>query len=303
MPQDMDVQELTAKLGGVFAPISTPFNEDESVDLVALRYNLERYAQTQLQGYMAIGSNGENKSLTEKEKLLVLETVIQNKGPDKVVMAGATYDAQRDTERFIRNAADLGADFGVVLPPSYFRAQMTDDVLYRYYSTVADVSPIPILLYNAPKFCGLALSPELVGRLASHPNIVGIKDSASSGIEAFLQYAHERFLVLAGSISFLFPAMMAGAVGGTVSVANAFPHIAVKLYQLGLARDQEAGAVYQAWVRQVNKAISGRYGVAGVKAAMDLNGFRGGIPRRPLLPLDEAQRQELRAALIQEGVL
>ena len=299
----MDVQELDAKLGRVFAPICTPFAEDESLDLVALRYNLEIYAQTPLRGYMAIGSNGENKSLTESEKLLVLETVVRHKGPDQVVMAGATYDAQRDTERFLQSAADLGADFGVLLPPSYFRAQMTDDVLYRYYATVADLSPIPILLYNAPKFCGLVLSPELVGRLALHPNIVGIKDSASSGIEAFLQHAGQGFRVLAGSISFMFPAMIAGAVGGTVSVANAFPHLAVKLYQLGLARDFEAGAAYQAWIRQVNKAISGRYGVPGVKAAMDLNGLKGGFPRRPLLPLDEAQRQQLRATLVEEGVL
>lgn len=299
----MDVQELDAKLGRVFAPICTPFAEDESLDLVALRYNLEIYAQTPLRGYMAIGSNGENKSLTESEKLLVLETVVRHKGPDQVVMAGATYDAQRDTERFLQSAADLGADFGVLLPPSYFRAQMTDDVLYRYYATVADLSPIPILLYNAPKFCGLVLSPELVGRLAPHPNIVGIKDSASSGIEAFLQHAGQGFRVLAGSISFMFPAMIAGAVGGTVSVANAFPHLAVKLYQLGLARDFEAGAAYQAWIRQVNKAISGRYGVPGVKAAMDLNGLKGGFPRRPLLPLDEAQRQQLRATLVEEGVL
>jgi 4-hydroxy-2-oxoglutarate aldolase len=97
--------------------------------------------------------------------------------------------------------------------------------------------------------------------------------------------------------------MMAGAVGGTVSLANSFPHIAVQLYQYGLARDQEKGGAYQAWARQVNKAISGRYGVAGVKTAMDLNGFVGGIPRRPLLPLNEAQRQELRATLVEEGVL
>jgi 4-hydroxy-2-oxoglutarate aldolase len=303
MPQDMDVQELTAKLCGVFAPISTPFAEDESLDLDALRYNLEIYAQTQLQGYMAIGSNGENKSLTESEKLRVLGTVVQHKGPDKVVMAGAAYDAQRDTEQFLKSAADLGADLGVLLPPSYFRAQMTDDVLYRYYSTVADASSIPILLYNAPKFCGLTLSPELVGRLAPHPNIVGIKDSASSGVEAFIAHSRDDFLVLAGSISFLFPAMLAGAVGGTVSLANSFPHIAVTLYQYGLARDKMKGADYQAWARQVNRAISGRYGVAGVKAAMELNGFVAGIPRRPLLPLSEAQRCELWATLVEEGVL
>jgi 4-hydroxy-2-oxoglutarate aldolase len=252
---------------------------------------------------MAIGSNGENKSLSENEKLLVLETVVQHKGRDQVVMAGATYEAQRDTERFVQRAADLGADFAVVLPPSYFRAQMTDEILFRYYSTVADHSPIPVLLYNAPKFCGLALSPELVGRLAAHPNIVGIKDSASSGVEAFVAFSGERFHVLAGSISFLFPAMMAGAVGGTVSLANSFPHIALQLYQYGLARDKEKGADYQAWARQVNKSISGTYGVAGVKVAMDLNGFRGGIPRRPLLPLDEAQRAQLRATLAEAGVL
>jgi 4-hydroxy-2-oxoglutarate aldolase len=301
--QDMDVHELAAKLTGVFAPISTPFAEDESVDLAALRYNLQKYAQTQLHGYMAIGSNGENKSLTEKEKLLVLETVVQHKGPGQVVMAGATYEAQRDTERFLKLAADLGADFGVVLPPSYFRAQMTDKVLFRYYSTAADASPIPILLYNAPKFCGLTLSPELVRRLAPHPNVVGIKDSASSGIEDFIACSSESFLVLAGSISFLFPAMRAGAVGGTVSLANSFPHIAVTLFQYGTARDEKKGAEYQAWAREVNKAVSGKYGVAGVKAAMELNGFVGGIPRRPLLPLSEAQRHELRAALIEEGVL
>jgi 4-hydroxy-2-oxoglutarate aldolase len=180
---------------------------------------------------------------------------------------------------------------------------MTDDVLLRYYSTVADGAPIPILLYNAPKFCGLTLSPELVGRLAQHPNIVGIKDSASSGIEAFNEFSGGSFLVLAGSISFLFPAMMMGAVGGTVSLANSFPHIAVELYRYGLGRDEERGTAFQEWARRLNQAISGRYGVAGVKAAMDLNGLKGGFPRRPLLSLEDVQRAELRAFLDAEGVL
>jgi 4-hydroxy-2-oxoglutarate aldolase len=142
-----------------------------------------------------------------------------------------------------------------------------------------------------------------VGRLAPHPNIVGIKDSASSGVESFIAFSSERFYVLAGSINFLFPAMMAGAVGGTVSLANSFPQIAVQLFQYGLTRDQEKGEAYQTWARNVNRSISGKYGVAGVKAAMDLNEFVGGIPRRPLLSLSEVQRQELRATLHEEGVL
>ncbi len=299
----MQTSELKTSLSGVFAPICTPFADDESVDLASLRFNLQRYAATRIKGYLALGSNGENKSLTEEEKLSVLQTIIENKGQGQVVMAGATYEAQRDTERFMQQAATLGADYGVVLPPSYFRDQMTDEILYRYYSTVADRSELPIVLYNAPKFCGVKLSPELVGRLAEHPNIVGMKDSASSGIEAFLQFSSDSFLVMAGSVSFLFPAMMAGAVGGTVSIANAFPGLALELYECGARRDQARGPAIQERSQRINKVISGKHGVAGVKAAMNLAGLRGGIPRRPLLPLSGEEVEALRAVLVGEGLL
>jgi 4-hydroxy-2-oxoglutarate aldolase len=299
----VDAKELAYELSGVFAPISTPFSADEAVDLSALRFNLERYARSGIRGYVALGSNGENKSLSEGEKLAVLETVLEHKGQEQVVMAGATYEAQRDTERFFREAGARGADFGLLLSPSYFRRFMTDEVLFRYFATVADASPIPLLVYNAPGFCGITLSPDLVRRLSTHPNIVGMKDSARDGIEAFLESASDTFLVMAGSINFLFPAMLAGAVGGTVSLANSFPRIAMELFKCGVARDEERGQVLQERARRINSAISGRYGVPGVKAAMALAGLRGGIPRRPLLPLTKAQRDELRATLLEEGVL
>jgi 4-hydroxy-2-oxoglutarate aldolase len=295
--------DLVRKLSGVFVPISTPFATDEAVDYEALKFNLQRYARSGVLGYLALGSNGENKSLTEDEKLRVLETIVGNKGPEQVVMAGATYEAQRDTERFFCQAKKLGADFGLVLSPSYFRKQMTEDVLYRYFSTVADASPLPILLYNAPGFCSVTLSPQLVGRLALHPNIVGMKDSASSGIEAFLTFESESFHVLAGSVNFLFPAMMGGSVGGTVSLANSFPDLAVELFQYGKSRDVGKGRPLQERAIRLNGAISGRYGVSGVKAAMNLAGFRGGIPRRPLLPLTGPQEDELSKLLRQEGLI
>jgi 4-hydroxy-2-oxoglutarate aldolase len=299
----VEAGDLLRNLSGVFVPISTPFAADESVDYAALKFNMERYARSGVLGYLALGSNGENKSLTEEEKLRVLEAIVSHKGSGQVVMAGATYEAQRDTERFFRQASDLGADFGLLLSPSYFRKQMTEDVLARYFAAVADVSPIPILLYNAPGFCGVTLSPQLVGRLASHANIVGMKDSAASGIENFLGFESESFHVLAGSVNFLFPAMLGGSVGGTVSLANSFPALAMELFHYGKARDEERGRPLQERANRINNAISGRYGVSGVKAAMNLGGFRGGIPRRPLLPLNDPQKDELGKFLKEEGLI
>lgn len=290
-------------LDGVFAPICTPFARNEDVDLGALRENLSRYAATRLRGYLALGSNGENRSLTEDERRAVLGAVVQHRGPGQVVIAGAAYDGQREAERFLAAAADLGADFGLVLPPGYFRAQMSDDVLYRYFATLAEGTRIPLLLYNAPGFSGVTLTPALVQRLSILPGIVGLKDSAARGIESFLPFQTEAFRVLAGSANFLFPAMMGGSVGGTVSLANSFPEVAVRLYDYGVARDEKSGASYQAWVARVNQAISGSYGVAGVKAAMDLAGYVGGPPRRPLLSLEPDQVATMRGFLAQEGLL
>jgi len=298
-----DTRELLAKMAGVFVPISTPFADDEAVDYDALIFNLGRYAQSGVLGYLALGSNGENRSLTEEEKIRVLSTIVRNKGTGQVVLAGATYDAQRDTERFLQQAADLGADFGLVLSPGYFRKQMTDAVLFHYFSTLADTSPLPLLIYNAPGFCGVTVSPALAGRLAGHPGIVGMKDSAASGIEQFLQFESDSFHVLAGSANFLLPAMMNGSVGGTVSLANSFPSIVMELFRYGQARDEARGVPLQARVTRINKMISGPYGPSGVKAAMNLGGLKGGIPRRPLLPLTAAQVEDMRRLLIEEGIL
>ncbi len=294
---------LAEKMAGVFAPISTPFDDQEELDLAALEFNMERYAASGILGYLALGSNGENRSLTEEEKARVLATIVRRKGRGQVVIAGATYDAQRDTERFLKEAADLGADFGLVLSPGYFKKQMTEEVLYRYFSTLADGSPLPLLIYNAPGFCGVTVSPELVGRLAAHPNIVGMKDSAASGIENFLRFENEGFHVLAGSANFLFPAMMGGSLGGTVSLANTFPALVLELFRYGQARDEARGRAMQERVTRINNAIAGTFGVSGVKAAMNLAGLRGGIPRRPLLPLGGEELEKLRRLLTDEGLL
>lgn len=289
-------------LAGIFAPICTPFAADERVDYGALRANLERYGTSGLHGFLALGSNGENRSLTEEERRYVLATILRWRAPDQVVLAGALYEAQRDTESFLAIAADLGADFGLVLPPSYFRASMTDEVLATYYLSLADQSPLPIVLYNAPGFGALPLSPALVRTLAAHPRIVGIKDSAGAGIESFLELQGDGFAVLAGSAKTLSVAMRRGSPGGAVSLANSFPGLALDLW--ASLRDEQPGAdLISERVGRVNQAISGAHGVAGVKAAMTLAGYRGGIPRRPLRPLPSSAVAQLAATLRDEGLL
>lgn len=299
----LSISGLRDRLGGVFAPIATPFRSDEELDLDALTFNVNAYARSGILGLLVLGSNGENRSVSESEKLLVIRTVAASKGAGQVIMAGAAYEAQRDAERFFSDAAGCGADFGLLLAPSYFRKMMTDDVLFRYYSGVADGSPIPLLVYNAPGFSGITMSVELVGRLAEHPNIVGMKDSASSGIEEFLALERDTFHVMAGSANFLFTAMLQGSIGGTVSLANVFPEIAQQLFEYGRAGDRVAGAAHDAKCRRLNQAISGTFGVPGVKSAMDIVGLRGGFPRRPLLPLTAEQRDLLRRVLVTEGVV
>jgi 4-hydroxy-2-oxoglutarate aldolase len=293
---------MTRSLAGIYAPICTPFAADESLDADALRANMERYAESGIHGYLAIGSNGENRALSEAERRQVLEVVVRGKGADQVVMAGATYDAQRDTERFLADASAIGADYGLVLSPGYYKKQMTSEVLYRYYASLADTSPLPLIVYNAPGISGVTLAPELIERLAGHPNIGGMKYTATADVETYVALQRPGFDVLAGSAGILREAMSHGSPGGTVSLANAFPALALRLYELCLADDPEA-ASFADFITRVNAAISGRYGVAGVKAAMELAGFRAGIPRRPLLPLDEAAVAELRALLEAEGVL
>ena len=299
----LTASELRDRLGGVFAPIATPFRLDEELDLDALSFNVNAYAESGILGLLVLGSNGENRSVSESEKLLVLRTVAAAKGSNQVVMAGAAYEAQRDAERFFTEAADQGAEFGLLLAPSYFRKMMTDEVLFRYYVGVAESSPIPLLVYNAPGFSGITMSVDLVSRLSEHPNIVGMKDSASSGIEQFLVLESDSFHVMAGSANFLFSAMLQGSIGGTVSLANIFPEIAQQLFEYGRTGDRVAGTEHDNKCRTLNKAISGAYGVPGVKAAMDMAGLRGGYPRRPLLPLTAEQRESLRRVLVTEGVV
>ena len=259
---------MNEKLMGVFAPITTPFTADGTVDYSGLEHNVRAYAKSGLKGFLALGSNGENKSLTNEEKLKVLEIICTCKREDQVVMAGCIFESTFETIEMAHRMEAYHPDFLTLLPPNYFKKQMTDDVLCRYFTDVAEAVHTPCLVYNAPQYAGgVGLSIPLIKRVAQHPNIVGVKDSS------------------------------------TGSLADSFPDITVELYRLLASKHYDKAVALNDRILQINKIVSGKGGVAAVKYAMDLNGLVGGYPRLPLLPLAEEDKAGIREKLAAEGLL
>jgi 4-hydroxy-2-oxoglutarate aldolase len=161
---------MKKRLAGIFAPITTPF-QNEEVFIEQLKENIHKYSKTCLSGFLVLGSNGENKSLTDNEKLNILEVVLEEKGDHQLVMAGTGFESTSQTIAFSQKAAELGADFVSLLTPSYFKKRLTDEVMIKYYSDVAEAITIPVLVYNAPGFTGMTITPKTIETIFNHPNI------------------------------------------------------------------------------------------------------------------------------------
>jgi len=292
------------KLSGVFAPVVTPFHSDE-LALDDLRFNLRKLNETNLAGYLALGSNGEFKSLSDKEQNRILEIFAEEKG-NKVVMVGTGCESSKQTIEKSKVAAEIGFDYVSILTPSYFAKRIDGATLQGYYERVADSVDVPILLYNAPGFAGgVEIPPQTVLELSRHPNIVGMKDSSPTGPGKFLTRLEPAadFHVLAGSANFFYPALHLGATGGVLSLANVLPGPCCDLYRLFTQGKYDNAKELSFRLARLNQAISGTWGVAGVKAAMDITGFKGGQPRHPLQGLTDEVRERVRQTIINEGFI
>lgn len=285
------------EVSGVFTPMVTPFKDDR-VLFHGLIANVEKMNETSLAGYFVLGTNGEFKSLSVGERIEVLRTVVKYRAKDKVVMAGTGFESTKETIDMTQRAADEGADLASLLMPHFFAKKMTPEVLAGYITEVADASPIPVLLYNNPSVAsGVTIKADLINLVKDHPNVIGIKDSSHDTFPQNIEAAKGRMCVLAGSANYFLDLLRAGGTGGVLSLANVFPDACAKLYTLFReGRTEEAEELNRALIG-LNKDVSGSFGVAGVKAAMDLSGFSGGVPRKPLLPLTGDQLETLKASL------
>jgi 4-hydroxy-2-oxoglutarate aldolase len=293
---------VNQSLHGIFAPISTPFIDDE-VAYDQLKFNVQRYARTNLTGLFALGSNGENPALHETERLKIFEMIMEARGRVRTIIAGVNQESTSLAIRSARILAGMGADYISILTPSYFKRALSDEAHTGYFQKIADALTVPILIYNAPGHTGITLSPKVIETLSQHPNIAGMKDVAPGMFPHYIECASEKFSIIAGTLDSLLPAMMLGAVGGVVSLANPFPEICCELFRLFEdGQLSQAKELYQRLLR-LNRSIAGTYGVSGVKAAMDLNGYFGGDPRLPLLPINSVQKQNLIQAVDKSGIL
>ena len=290
---------------GAFAPIPTPFETDGTVALDKLSENIGRWVQTPLAGLLVLGSNGEFTYLSDKEKLDVLKAARQAIPKGKLFIAGTGCDSTRSTLKLTEQAAAIGADAAMVITPMYYPGKMDARAMRRHYLYLADHSPLPLLLYNMPANTGVDLAAEIVVELAQHPTIVGIKDSSGNIVKIgdIIRAAPPDFTVLAGSASFLYPALAMGARGGIMALGNIAPGQCDLIYRYAQKGQHHKARELQLNMIPANTAVTTRFGVPGLKLALDWLGYYGGPPRSPLGPLDNAQQQALRAILVDGGIL
>jgi 4-hydroxy-2-oxoglutarate aldolase len=293
--QDADARSrLAARLRGVFTPLVTPFRKDGTVDTEAFEANLDLYAGHDLAGALVLGSNGEAASLDEGEKL-ALVGIARARLDQRLLLVGVGLESTRATISLARKVADLGADAVLVLTPHYYKARMTSEALARHFEAVAEASPIPVLLYSVPAFTGIPWPAGLAETLAAHPNIAGIKESSGDvGLLGRLRAgAPETFAVACGSAPAFYPALCVGASAGVLAVACCAPRTVAALYRAHEASEHARARRLQEAIMPLAVAVTAGHGVAGLKAAMDAAGFRGGAVRSPLLPVGDAVRREL----------
>jgi 4-hydroxy-2-oxoglutarate aldolase len=282
-------------LSGIYPALTTPFAADGSVSLADVKHNIERYNHTDLAGYVVLGSTGENVLLSRLEMDGILAAVKEVAGPGKKLIAGTGAESTAETIDRTKRAAQLGYQFALVKTPYYYKPMYTAENYIAHFRRVADASPIPVLLYSVPIFTGVSLEAQEVAVLAEHPNIVGIKDSSGHvmRIGEMVAAAPASFQILTGGAAVVLPSMTVGARGAILALASALPEKCVALYDLARRGQTEPARELQNILLKASKVIVSDAGIAGVKFVMDQRGYRGGLPRLPLLPASASSKQRI----------
>ena len=279
-------------LRGILLPNTTPFTPDGSISYSDLRHNLQAWNKKGIRGHVLLGSTGERVHLDDSEYLRVIETARAVVPDDLVFIVGAGQQSTIATVREVKHAARAGADAVLVITPYFYRTAITQQILINYYTAIADEAPVPVLLYSMPPLTGIKIEPETVARLSEHPNIIGVKDSSNdvAGFRRTVDLCPDAFAVMTGNGTVLLDALRAGATGAILAVGCVAPEMCVEIFR---ARDEERAELLQSKLTPLAAAVTTKYGIGGLKAALDMAGYRGGSVRAPLRAPDEAARAEI----------
>ena len=295
----MTSKQILASLKGIFPPVVTPFDRRGEVDEGRFRENLRKYVDVGLGGIVVTGSTGEAPYLTERERLRLVELARDIVRPPEILIVGTGLESTRETLRLSREAISRGADALLVVTPNYYKPKMDAAALTAHYRALADGVRRPVLIYSIPQFTGVHIDAATIAALSRHPNIAGLKESSGNlaFVREVLRKVRPGFRVLVGSVQILLDSLKAGATGAVLGQATFAPELCVGVYEAFCQGRMKAARDLQQRLLPLAQKISAPYGVAGVKAALDLSGYHGGVPRSPLVPLNAAARRSITSAL------
>lgn len=296
----------TSWLSGLFVPVTTPFDPvTGDAAPVSMRDNLRRWLDQPIDGFVLFGSTGEGALLDDDEKVRLMEYARDVVPPVRGLVAGAGADSTRATIRLTKRLAEAGAEAVLVHAPVYYGPVLSAAAVRDHFTALADASPVPVLLYYMPKYVHVDLEPSLVGELARHPNVAGIKDS-SGDLKRFAEYTDacdDGCRLFVGNGTLLYAALELGAAGGILAAGLlAGREYGALIEHFRQDRPQEAGKI-QERLSVVHREIVGGLGIRGIKAGLDMLGFTGGPPRPPLPQASDRDREKAERVLRDAGLL
>ena len=283
------------KIQGILAPIATPFDHRGAIYRAKVQHNVEKWCRTSLAGFVIGSLAGEGPLLDAEEKIELLRLAAPHVPAGRLLIADVSSEGVVPAVKQARAAAEAGAHAVLSVAPHEYRNMMYGpDAQALYFRALADQSPVPALVHNAPQITGVDLLPETIARLAGHPNISGVLESGTpaSRIQQLRALVGKDFVVLAGTEGQVWESLGAGANGAAIAIASAAPYSAIAIWEAFRTREEEAGKDWQARISHPAILVTDLYGVPGLKHAMDLNGYYGGPPRLPFVPVSlDAQRE------------
>jgi 4-hydroxy-tetrahydrodipicolinate synthase len=288
---------------GIIPPVATPMQANEDVDLPRLKWFLDHLISEGVHGLFVLGTNSEFYALDEREKQEIVATAVAHVRKRVPVFAGTGAESTREAVRLTKMAEREGADGVSVITPYFISPSQSE--IYDHYRRIAENTPLPVILYNNPGTCGgVKIDVDTVARLAQIPNIQGIKDSSGDlqNTNECLRVVPDRFAVLQGRDTLIYPSLICGAQGAVPASANVAPSLCVAIYESAQRGDHENARATQLRLNQVRLSLALGTAPGGVKAALNLLGMSIGPSRSPVASLPPDKLEKMRAALAGAGL-